>query len=187
MQAEQQDLAGLTITLTSLANAHTSTPEGKEAARILALLQKRQVQMDSVKTTAPSTSTVANPATSTYVTDSLAEHFLCLIFPNTGIDPSVYISSILNYNSSNYKGKTFDVTNTFIDNDNQVIVVKSFLSKQEAETYLKLFAEERKFLRIINIRKENILFVISVENFITFYKQKNIEEYLNFFKQHYLL
>ena len=63
--------------------------------------------------------------------------------------------------------------------------MKSFRSKEEGMGYFDVFTSNREDL--ININSSGFdMVLISNENYVTLFKNKDIEGYVKFFSQHYL-
>ena len=76
------------------------------------------------------------------------------------------------------------ISDMFLDGGHQLILVKSFNGKLEAMKYYNIMRTRRDtFLDL----KEGAyqMFAISAENFGIFYKDKNVEDYQQFFSQKY--
>ncbi len=187
IQAELHNVDGMIGVLTAITVKFPKTPEAVEAQRILDVLKVKMPAgvLDSTTKALPVDTTANKALVSDYKINEAAEHYFILIFPNDGLDPNAYKAAMMNYNSANYSTLKLDLTNTFLDNDNQLIIMKSFPNKTEAMNYYKAFIADKKLLRLINIKPENKSFIITVENFISLFKLKKTEDYLKFFTENY--
>lgn len=190
VQAELHDVDGMIAVLTTITLKFPNTAEATEAQRILDVLRKK-MPAPTADTTTPISIPVADtlalkPPVSDYKVDVAAEHYLAVILPNNGQDINMVKASLINFNAASYGAKKLDITNTFLDNNNLIVIVKSFTNKDEAMVYYKSFTSDKKFLKSLNSKPENKTFIITVENFISLFKLKKTEDYLNFFALSYL-
>jgi len=72
-----------------------------------------------------------------------------------------------------------------IDRANQVVLVKSFRNSEEGMGYYNVFTSNREELIDINSSGYDIV-LISNENYVTLFKNKDIQGYAKFFSEHYL-
>ena len=67
----------------------------------------------------------------------------------------------------------------------QIIIVKSFNNLTKGLDYLSTIRNNKKIKELAS-KESSKHFLISVENFPTFYKEKNIAEYQRFFDNNYI-
>jgi hypothetical protein len=77
------------------------------------------------------------------------------------------------------------VESMFIDAKNELITVKEFPSATEAMNYYQTFKLNKKELKAL-LTKKYPFFIISLDNFPKYYKNKDTSLYLNFFQSSYL-
>lgn len=110
-------------------------------------------------------------------------HFV-LVVPGTDKRVNKYKVDISNFNSVYYKNKTFNIGNIFIDPTKQLVIVKKMNGYEDAIDYYKSFKANKDKLTDIH-QKEYKFFLISKENFVLFYKNKDIKGYLKFFEKNF--
>ncbi len=93
------------------------------------------------------------------------------------------LGDLENFNGTKFKGKRLRNGNMKMQED-AIIIISPFSSAEDAEKYYQVFIEE---FESDNLPKEVIQasFFISIENFQTLNKTKNIEEYKAFFRSTY--
>lgn len=85
---------------------------------------------------------------------------------------------------SNFAGNNLTTGNLIFDDKMSMILISEFEDKSQSEAYMSVFNQK------IDLKKEYPTakfhtFVISNDNFQVFYQSKDLNAYLNFFKQHY--
>lgn len=125
----------------------------------------------------------AKSGASTYIYESSAKHFFVLVFPNTAGSVNQAKSKVSDLNMASFSTKNLETKSSFIDENNQLIIVKSFMDKDDAMDYYLTFKVNE-----VQVKKlqEFDYFVISDKNFSALFSEKNIEAYLNFFSKNYL-
>ena len=113
------------------------------------------------------------------------EHYFALFIPVGRGNGEEAKAQVSDFNGAFYTSKKLKVTSNLIDRSNQVVLVKSFKSKEEGMGYFDVFTSNREDLIDINSSGFDMV-LISNENYVTLFKNKDIEGYVNFFSQHYL-
>ncbi len=167
---DSKNLDAIQKPLESLVDNHSETEEGVRAKNILERL-KNQNSIKGVKA-----------GNSSFVYNSEMEHFFVLIFPNSAGSINQVKKTISNFNNSNYSSKGLKVRNSFIDTDNQIIVVRSFNDKKIAEQYLKSFSTSSKTKDLSGKYKN---FIITHKNYASLFIEKDIDGYMEFYKKNY--
>ncbi len=191
IQAELHNVDGMVSVLTAITVKFPKTQESAEAQRILDILKTKMpaagMGTDSTKAKTPADSLATTPValSADFKADEASEHYMGIVFPS-GVDQTGFKPAITTFNTANFNSLNLTATSTFIDNDNQLIIVKAFPNKTEAMNYYKSFMADKKTLKLITGKPETKVFVITVENFITLFKQKKVLDYMNFFNEKYL-
>ena len=77
------------------------------------------------------------------------------------------------------------MTNSFVNKDNQIIIVRRFKDVDRAMSYYNNFMNDEEQLKKVN--EENfVTFLISSKNFTKLFKSGDIEGYDLFFQENYL-
>ena len=171
-----RDVNAFTLALGEVQTKYPGTDEAKAAADILATLNK---QANAPNGSAPP-EVVASPD---YVADD-GPHFIALVFPNAD-NVNAAKSKISDFNQSNFRSLTFQVGNSLLGTDNQLIKVSPFPNKQKAMEYYALFIANQEQLVGVN-DQGYATFAISATNYATFYKTKDVDAYASFFMANYL-
>lgn len=167
-----RDLSGFREALTFIKTSYAGTDEARAAEELLA-------NMDKSAEAPPPASPKAN-----YRTDQ-GQHYFAVIVPNQGNDMNTIKAKISDFNQAFFSGTNFQITNSFLDSDNQVILISFFDSKLKAMEYYSLFSEDKDKLAGIN-DKGFPAFPISPDNYTQLFKNKDVDGYASFFSKNYL-
>jgi tetratricopeptide (TPR) repeat protein len=146
-----------------------------KAEEILALLKKAPLQ-------APKDSTPVE--SSIYKLQPAAEHFIVIVASGKKVNINQLKTRISDFNKEFYSTAVLNIGQVGLQNDLQLVSVKSFANADKAiEYYSTLRTTEEVFK---NISKDDYyLFAISSENYTAFYKDKDIQKYMKFFRDKY--
>ncbi|MFA6805887.1 MAG: tetratricopeptide repeat protein [Bacteroidales bacterium] len=113
------------------------------------------------------------------------EHFYVMIFDDDKLNSSEIKIKFSNYNSKFYKSDNLKLTSLLFTMSQQMITVNRFESIEKAMNYYKGVISNNEVLNDIDptLYKH---FIISTQNYPTFYNRKNIPAYLKFFRIFYL-
>jgi hypothetical protein len=145
---------------------------GKEAAMMLDFLRNRKSMED------------AKSGLSTYIFEKNAEHYFIMILPKGEGAVNDVKADFSDFNSQYFGNAGLKVSNNFLDLDNQLVIVKSFDSKQKAMDYFTAFKNDTSKVKKYNTKQE--YFVISNKNYASFFIEKKTEDYKKFFEENYL-
>ncbi len=166
---------------TALSEVVTMFPgsdEAKAASSILAALDK---QANAASNGSAPPEVVAAPQ---YVPGE-GPHFIVMVYPNADGDIAPVKARISDFDQANYRTVPLQVSNSILDQDNQLVKVGTFPTKEKAMEYYGLFMADKTGLVGLN-DQGYATFAISAANFTTFYKNKDIETYAQFFNANYL-
>ena len=113
------------------------------------------------------------------------EHYFAFVISRLGIDQPAFINGIKQFNLANYATLKLKVEIRPLDETRQVVIISGLPDKETAMPYFKKVVSSRNLytpLRKTNYRN----FLISKNNFEIFLKEKNILDYMNFYKRVYL-
>jgi tetratricopeptide (TPR) repeat protein len=120
---------------------------------------------------------------SIYTYNARAVHFFAFIIDVREVDARELRSFITEFNSENFADSRLSMSNIFLDDRRQIITVTNFRDKDLGMDY---FRKMMSAPGLRNFKTEAITsFIISVDNYPVFYQDKNIEEYLRFFRARY--
>ncbi len=159
--------------LNVIIETHPESEVSEEAKRILELIKKGiDVDIEETDSSIP------------YLHVFDADFQLIVIVPSKDKKTNKYKVDISNFNSKYYSEKTYNVSNIFLDPENQLIIIKPIKGSEAAEGYFKSFKINKDYLNELNDKGYNY-FLISKDNFALFYKNKDVKGYLNFFKKNF--
>lgn len=124
------------------------------------------------------------PKTNVFKLDLTGEHYFAIVMPVQGTNISNTKATISDYNATNFASNGYKVTNNLLNKDNHIILVKPFPGAEEGKTYMGIFTKDQNTLKDIN-EAGYTYFLISKTNYIALFKNKNLEEYLQFFADYY--
>jgi tetratricopeptide (TPR) repeat protein len=112
-------------------------------------------------------------------------HYFVFVVPLEGIDKARFISGISQFNQAGYPTLQLKMEEKPLDNFRQIIAVSGLKDKKQAMEYFSSLVQNRDlYTPLGNANYRN--FLISAGNFDIFLKEKNIVEYMDFYKQVYL-
>ncbi len=174
------------------------TPEADKAAELLGELNSAKARLARGETPQDDDDAPADPAGddpaagaapsdvdfSMFKEDDDSEHFFALVFAKTEDDATSLKNTISDFNTEYFRSENLRITNSFIDKDHQIIIVRSFANKEEALRYYNSFYTDSGLLKEIN-RKNHDKFVITTKNFTVLFRNKNTDVYKAFFDAKY--
>uniref|UniRef100_UPI003216D47B type IX secretion system periplasmic lipoprotein PorW/SprE n=1 Tax=uncultured Draconibacterium sp. TaxID=1573823 RepID=UPI003216D47B len=112
-------------------------------------------------------------------------HRVVFVIPATGINKAAFVTGIENYNKTNFANSSFEVEEQTLDAIRQLVIVKGMTDKETARQYFSNVVRQRNlFAPLGQATYRN--FLITNTNFEIFLKEKNITEYMDFYKKVYL-
>ncbi len=136
------------------------------------------------------TATEKTAATSTvndgpYDTNIEGEHRIVFVIPAEGINKEAFVNGINAYNQQNFANSAFVIEEQPLDAIRHLVIIKGMSDVETARGYFDNVKRTRTlFAPLGNAQYRN--FLISNENFEVFLEEKNIIEYMDFYKQVYL-
>ena len=94
-------------------------------------------------------------------------------------------AKVADFNNSFFGSKRLKVTSNLLDRSTQVVLVKSFPNMREGMDYYTVFTGNREGLIEVNSSGYEMV-LISNENYVSLFKNKNVIGYAQFFAQQYL-
>ena len=120
---------------------------------------------------------------SKYSYNASAVHFFAFVFDVRQVEARELRNFITEFNAAEYPGSRLTMSNIFLDDRRQIITVTNFRDKALGMDYFrKIIAAPG--LSVFN-SEALTSFIISVENYPIFYQDKDMEEYLRFFRARY--
>lgn len=94
------------------------------------------------------------------------------------------INNISDFNKANFSSDKLKVTQMLLDKDHPVILIKNFKTASNANLYQAAIKSKlATMLAPIEVPNQN--FIISKPNFNTYFKDKNLDLYLEFYEENY--
>ena len=159
-------------------------PETEEAAFARDLMRALGVELGREETK-PNESEEARQEESPFKVQPSKEHYFAIFVPVGRGNGEEIKAQTSDFNSAFYASKRLKVTSNLIDRANQVVLTKSFRNSEEAMGYYQVFTSNREDLIDINSSGYDLV-VISNENYVTLFKNKDIQGYVKFFSEQYL-
>ena len=153
---------------------YPNTPEQVAAQQILDLTDEPT----------SATATSENVGMGDFEYDSNSPHKFVVILPNQGVDINKLRNSIADYNLQYFKLERLQVQNIFFDQQNQLIIVSGFKNAAKAKVYYNGIMTNKDIMGYLPAGVTTKL-IISDKNYRDLYKNKNLEQYLNFQKAKY--
>ena len=113
------------------------------------------------------------------------EHYFAIFIPVGEGSGNKAKAQASDFNSAFYASKGLKVTSNLIDRSTQVVLVKSFGNKGEGMGYYDIFTSNREDLIELNSSGYDMV-LISNENYVTLFKNKDISGYVEWFAGQYL-
>ncbi len=149
---------------------HPSDDVSKSAQKILNKMNEKETQKEKRE--------------AIYKKNFRDEHVFVVMVPNLRAAVEDVKLSISNYNRNSMGEGKLKVTSVVFNGQSQMVSVKSFKDKTSGLDYERNISNYPDF--IANVRDPGFkYFIISTENYAYFYQQKNLEEYLSFYDDHY--
>ena len=162
-------------------------PNTEEAARADEILKgiNREVGLPVVENTPePKDPEAPKVNVGSYKFDESAEHYLAVLLPVQGTNITQTKTQVSDYNLANWASSALKVTNNLLDKDHHIVLVKPFQGMAAAADYKSAFTSDQTTLKDLNAAGYDV-FLISKANYITLFKSKAIDDYLQFFKDNY--
>jgi hypothetical protein len=150
-----------------------STDEGARAKKILDNMRREQSLNQ------------AQAGTSAYVYNANMEHHFVLLYPNNKVNANQVKRAFSDFNNSSFASKGYKVSNTFLNPQTQMILIKGFNDKDEADRYFKAYLADNTHVGNYQSTQGFTAFTITHKNYATFFLEKNVEGYLGFYKANY--
>ena len=139
-----------------------------------------------VKAAASASKNNASVAGKTYTYNEDAIHLFSMVVT---LSKDIKISDVKNlisdFNAKNFSTANLTINNIFLDNTKQIITISNFQNKEKAMVYYNLLKSDKTVFAKLK-PSDCKLFVISVDNYPSMFKNKDIDNYYNFFEKNYL-
>ncbi len=120
-----------------------------------------------------------------YSEDVEKPHYIVFVIPAEGVEKERFISGIEQFNQSGDAADDLAIEEVPLDDLRQLIVISGLPEKEPAVRYFRTVVQDRDlFSPLEDASYRN--FLITTENFDVFLQEKNITDYMEFYKQTYL-
>lgn len=120
-----------------------------------------------------------------YTFDNKIVHYCIVIIENKKADAGRLKFDITNFNTDFFSLTDFNVSSVILDDNYQLVTIKSFDDAPQAKTYYDTILLHPEVFEKLE-GTEYKTFLISKDNYPVFYKDKDIDKYIRFFKKFYL-
>ncbi|MCX6257041.1 MAG: tetratricopeptide repeat protein [Bacteroidia bacterium] len=156
------------------------------ASNILAMMNKdnKNANTDKSVTEQHADSVPASNEEKIYKYEEKTSYFYVVVLKAKGLDANRLKYNLTNFNIDKYPSGDFSVTAVLLNNDYQLIIVKTLESKNQGMNYydnILHFKDE-----IFKDYPDYKHFMISSSNYAVLYKDQDIDKYLKYFRKHYL-
>ncbi len=183
-----QDIDAFEKALTQVVIKYPKEPVKDKAQEMLDLIRKQRSLGTLVADTARITKTAimadSVQAKPKFIFKTDGEYYWVLIVENGKGDINKFKTNLSDLNIESFSTEELAISSNFLDVAHQIVIVKTFDGKTPAMDYYDFFKDNTEaFVDLVPGTYQS--FIISVENYTTFYKDKNIEEYKQFFSKNF--
>ena len=171
-----QDKKAFESALTQIIIKNPKNEVKDKAQELLDLLKKPKSESE------PTAIAVDSSAKPLYNFNNEADYYWITVLENKKGDPDKFKIALSDMNKTYYGSAELNINSSFLDNDNQLIEVKNFKGKDKAMDYFNFIKGSIDVFKDLEANTYQH-FIISTENYIVFYKEKKVQDYLGFFKE----
>ncbi|MDR3287285.1 MAG: tetratricopeptide repeat protein [Prevotellaceae bacterium] len=175
----QNHLASYKEALTNIATKYNGSETEKTANEMLKVLQQNEVKIMSEQTEDISTT---QTQTDTYLPDDKEQYIAVLV--DKSLDVNLVAFEIILFNADNYLDSNYETASESFDNKYELLIVKTLNSKNDARTYYSEMLAKSGLIKKLE-GSEYLHFIISPDNLQKLKQNKNVAEYMQFFKANY--
>ena len=118
-----------------------------------------------------------------YKDDFSGQHFFMVLFP-TGFTKSGEVrNQLVNFTEQNYKLEKLEVNQMVFDSERQMLLVKQFEKKEAGALFVSRLKTYRELQS--SFPPGTLLFLVTPENFTSFYSLKDVEGYNKYHLEKY--
>lgn len=158
--------------LTQVSAKHSKHEVGGKAQEMLDMIKQQK-----------SSATLNNSQKFKFEKDS--DYYWLIIIKNGKSDLNKFKIKLSDYNKKYFELAALTINSSFIDDSNQMIIVKALKGKDVAMDYYNFIKTDKEILKDLEANSYTH-FVISSTNYNTLFKEKNISDYEAFFKDNFL-
>jgi len=172
-----QDIDAFEKALTQITIKYPKDPVKEKAQEMLDAIKR---QKSGVTVAAADSTLEGKPK---FIFNENGEYYWITIVENGKGDINKFKTKLSDLNQEAFSTLDLHISNVFLDTEHQLVTVKTFDGKENAMNYLNFMKDKKNnaFKDLLPGTYQTI--IISAENYTIFYKEKNIEEYQQFFSQ----
>lgn len=159
------------------------------AQEILDLMNRQPVPEGGMIDSATSISNqpVQPPASSVspYRANPDTVHYYVIAWPAGTLDLNEMKTRFSDFNSAYYSVAGLQMSDAFIGMDNQFIMIRSFPNKEAGMSYYRNVIDSEDVVGDIDL-STIYMFIITPDNMITLAQKRNLRQYSDFFREHYI-
>ncbi len=183
-----QDISAFERALTQVTMRYPKEPVKEKAQEILDLIRAQKIDPTSFVDT---TKKLAKPIVLDTIQQNpkftfkeAGEYYWLVIVENGKGDINKFKTNLSDLNEESFSSTELAIASIFLDSSHQLVSVKSFDGKTMAMAYYNFFKENKTTFLGLEAGTFSY-FIISAENYTVFYKDKNIDEYQQFFLKNF--
>ncbi|MES2592993.1 MAG: tetratricopeptide repeat protein [Bacteroidota bacterium] len=183
-----QDLNAFEKALTQVVIKYPKEPVKEKAQEMIDAIKKQRTLPAAVVDTTHNTAAPVLADTTTakpkFIFKEGGEYYWVTAVVNGKGDIAKFKTKLSDINDESFGMEELNISTVFLDLVHQLVSVKSFDGKEEAMKYYNFFKDNKDAFADLEPGTFQS-FIISSENYTVFYKDKNIQEYQQFFTQNY--
>ena len=156
-------------------------PETEEQAFATTLLRQLGVDLGSVGELPEEEEEKKSP----FIFNPNKEHYFAILIPVDEGSGSEVKALTSDFNTAFFESRNLRITSNLLSRTHQIVLVKSFSNLSKGMDYYAVFTGNREMLIDLNSSGYE-MFIISSENYIELFKNKDLDEHGDFFNTHYL-
>lgn len=179
--ANVEDSTAYASALKEVVKNYKETEQGEKAAKMLAALKKDKKKEEAGKTKGAQSS--KEKGYYTFEKDQMQLYVAVFSVKNLSVNKLKVAFS--DYNSEFQSLKDLSVNSVYLDSRHQMLTISRFQNAEEGMKYYR-GVKNNKDLQKFFENHNGQHFLLSVNDYSRFYKDKNVEKYMEFFKKNYL-
>lgn len=125
------------------------------------------------------------PISSMYTVNAASVHFFVFLVDASKLNINALKIRLSDFNSKYYRASQLKINSIIFKDDLQMITVGNFSESSKSVEYLSAVTQNEYIVSQIEGTDTKSM-VISVDNYPIFYREKNVDDYMNFFENIYL-
>lgn len=126
---------------------------------------------------------LAVDSTLTFIAEKNTPHKLLLVYPLSAINENLFLFTVAGFNFGNFMVNDFGLEKTAISNEVGMLQITGFNNLPEVMQYIQMINQPGAYGQ--ELGEELIMVPISVENYDILMKGMSLDEYMDFFAEHF--